>query len=85
MATIQGIFSVCNYGFLYHQMSTHNYGCTFIGQCSKTNEKEALIWLTHPGNGVVASCGFYIGVHYSSAECAIQRGRERWLLVTCWG
>lgn len=34
-------------------------------------------WLSNPGNGVVASCGFHIGGHYQQQECAIQRGRER--------
>jgi hypothetical protein len=43
----------------------------------KPMKKDAPIWLTHLENGVVASCGFYIGGHYSTAECAIQRGRER--------
>jgi hypothetical protein len=35
------------------------------------------VWLSHPGKGVVASCGFHIGGHYQQQECAIQRGRER--------
>ena len=34
-------------------------------------------WLSNPGKGVVASCGFHIGGHYQQQECAIQRGRER--------
>lgn len=34
-------------------------------------------WLSNPGKGVVASCGFHIGGHYQQQECAVQRGRER--------
>ena len=50
----------------------------FLTACAQQPSNNGVPnWLSNPGNGVVASCGFHIGGHYQQQECAVQRGRER--------
>lgn len=63
-------FSICRWATIF--------ALGLLVACAQQPIKNGVpTWLSNPGKGVVASCGFHIGGHYQQQECAIQRGRER--------
>lgn len=48
-----------------------------LSGCASPSSSGVPLWLTDPGDGVVASCGFNVKGRYAQEQCAQTRAREQ--------